>query len=119
MHMCELSKVVCAPCRYLSSVDHSHTTSVCDLCWLPGIELDRAGKVFPIRANSAGTSAQVRPARHQLCGTVPWHVAVACCCGMSWHPTCKYVTSCEVLQSAVGQAAQACKSALQYRWQRV
>lgn len=46
-------------CRFLSSVDHSHTTSVCDLCWLPGIELDRAGKVFPIRANSAGTSAQV------------------------------------------------------------
>lgn len=46
--------------RYLSSVEHSHTTTVCDICWLPGIELDRSGKVFSIRANSAGTSAQVR-----------------------------------------------------------
>lgn len=45
--------------RYLSSVEHSHTTSVCDLCWLPGMEVDRSGKVFAIRANSAGTSAQV------------------------------------------------------------
>jgi hypothetical protein len=33
-----------------------------DVCWLPGIEVDRTGKVFPIRANSAGTSAQVRAA---------------------------------------------------------
>jgi hypothetical protein len=41
-------------------VEHSHTTTVCDICWLPGVELDRSGKVFSIRANSAGTSAQVR-----------------------------------------------------------
>lgn len=41
-------------------MEHSHTTTVCDICWLPGIELDRSGKVFSIRANSAGTSAQVR-----------------------------------------------------------
>lgn len=43
----------------MSSVEHSHTSVVGDVCWLPGIEVDRTGKVFPIRANSAGTSAQV------------------------------------------------------------
>jgi hypothetical protein len=50
----------------MSAVEHSHTTLVSDICWLPGIEVDRAGKVFNIRANSAGTSAQVsqRPGRH-------------------------------------------------------
>ncbi|WIA14707.1 hypothetical protein OEZ85_003200 [Tetradesmus obliquus] len=44
--------------KYMSSVEHSHTSVVGDVCWLPGIEVDRTGKVFPIRANSAGTSAQ-------------------------------------------------------------
>jgi hypothetical protein len=48
-----------AACRYMSSGQHSHTSVVGDVCWLPGIEVDRTGKVFPIRANSAGTSAQV------------------------------------------------------------
>jgi hypothetical protein len=52
--------VMTAACRYMSSVEHSHTSVVGDVCWLPGIEVDRTGKVFPIRANSAGTSAQVR-----------------------------------------------------------
>jgi hypothetical protein len=44
----------------MSAVEHSHTSTVCDLCWLPGVEIDRSGKVFAIRGNSAGTSAQVR-----------------------------------------------------------
>ncbi|KAF6260876.1 WD40-repeat-containing domain protein [Scenedesmus sp. NREL 46B-D3] len=44
--------------KYMSSVEHSHTSAVADVCWLPGIEVDRTGKMFPIRANSAGTSAQ-------------------------------------------------------------
>eukprot|EP00775_Hariotina_reticulata_P012026 gene12026-12171_t len=44
--------------KFMSAVEHSHTTLVSDICWLPGMEVDRAGKVFNIRANSAGTSAQ-------------------------------------------------------------
>ena len=36
-------------CRYMSAVEYSHTTMVADLTWLPGIEIDRQGKVFGVR----------------------------------------------------------------------
>ncbi|KAF8061413.1 bifunctional 3-dehydroquinate dehydratase/shikimate dehydrogenase [Scenedesmus sp. PABB004] len=44
--------------KYLSAVEASHTSAVTDVAWLPGIEIDRGGKCFAIRASSAGTSAQ-------------------------------------------------------------
>lgn len=53
----------------MSFVEHSHTSAVADVCWLPGIEVDRTGKMFPIRTNSAGTSAQVGK-----------HSCRSCCC---------------------------------------
>lgn len=42
--------------RFMSAVESSHSTPVQDIQWLPGIEIDRAGRCFPVRAGSAGTS---------------------------------------------------------------
>jgi hypothetical protein len=42
----------------MSAVEASHAAPVADLQWLPGIEVDRLGRAFPVRAGSAGTSHQ-------------------------------------------------------------
>jgi hypothetical protein len=42
----------------MSAVEASHAAPVADFQWLPGIEVDRAGRAFPVRAGSAGTSHQ-------------------------------------------------------------
>ncbi|KAI8468458.1 MAG: inner dynein arm I1 intermediate chain [Monoraphidium minutum] len=44
--------------RFMSAVEASHSAPVADLQWLPGIEVDRSGRAFPVRAGSAGTSHQ-------------------------------------------------------------
>lgn len=41
--------------KHLSAVEHSHTTTVCDVCWLPGLEADRNGRVHALRPDSSAS----------------------------------------------------------------
>ncbi|GBF96614.1 hypothetical protein Rsub_09360 [Raphidocelis subcapitata] len=67
--------------RLMSSLEASHSAAVSDIHWLPGVELDRAGRAFPARAGSAGGggggAAALSTARSGALGTAAAAAAAA------------------------------------------
>lgn len=70
--------------RHLSAVEHSHTSSITDVCWLPGIclEADRSGRVAPalvVDGDTAGAATQQVRRVPGMAPRAPWAMACMAC----------------------------------------